>query len=77
MARSPIDAMIDRATGFDTKMIRKTIMVECNCGNKKTDYLANGEPKTAVKIVTTCCPKCGTEADYFETFFDGSGRVVG
>lgn len=55
MARSPIDMMIDAATGFDPKMIRKTIMVECNCGNKKTDYLSKGEPKTAVKIVTPVC----------------------
>ena len=70
MARSPLEIMIDRATGRDSTVIMKprpTVLLECGvCDRVTSAVLGPDEPKGTVRIQLPC-PNCniGQLAKYF------------
>lgn len=80
MARSPIEMMIDQATGYDPAAPkpprRPKVMLHCpKCGRKqKADMDKDDPPGTAV--VQVQCPKCvGGDFDT-PAYFDANGNEI-
>lgn len=77
--RSPIEMMIDRATGSDPSKVKPRQMVTLRCPDCRTEKSVRRDrtdPPGAV-IVESPCDKCSNSGDRPETlYFDAAGRQL-
>lgn len=78
MARSPLEMMIDQATGYDPSKVKPRDLVTISCPQckqaKRVERHFTDPPGTAE--VRSHCPKCNPGDHELVDYFDAKGRQI-